>query len=176
MEVVVLRSGKVFECIFCSTPVSDTLRPVLQSPYVRGFLSDRALLVQTKNQSKWASREELAASASWSGPAGGRCLAFGILSVSFFLPKAALPMPSERKSQLVFKGSNVSLGPGWCGSVDGAPASEPKKGRRFDSRPGHMPGFQATSSSWAVCKRQPIDVSLTHWCFSPSLSPSLPSL
>ena len=28
--------------------------------------------------------------------------------------------------------------------------------------------------SWGVRKRQPIDVSPPHWCFSPSLSPSLP--
>ena len=27
---------------------------------------------------------------------------------------------------------------------------------------------------WDVCERQLIDVSLLHWCFSPSLSPSLP--
>ena len=27
---------------------------------------------------------------------------------------------------------------------------------------------------WGVCERQPIDVSITHRCLSPSLSPSLP--
>ena len=29
-------------------------------------------------------------------------------------------------------------------------------------------------SGWGTCERQPVDVSLTHWCFYLSLSPSLP--
>ena len=35
-------------------------------------------------------------------------------------------------------------GLGWCGSVDWAPAWEPKS-PWFDSQSGHMPGFQAMS-------------------------------
>ena len=34
--------------------------------------------------------------------------------------------------------------PGWCGSVDWAPACKPK-GYWFDSQSGHMPGLQARS-------------------------------
>ena len=57
--------------------------------------------------------------------------------------------------------------PGSCGSVDWVLAYEPK-GHRFHSRSGHMPGLRARSmvgGTWEVT---------THWCFSPSLSPSLP--
>ena len=40
-------------------------------------------------------------------------------------------------------------GPGWCGSVDWAPACEPK-GHQFDSQLGHMPGLWARSPvGWA---------------------------
>ena len=59
-----------------------------------------------------------------------------------------------------------SLDPGWCGSVDWVPACEPK-GHRFDSQSGHMPGLQARSPIGGVQE------ATTHWCFSPSLSPSL---
>ena len=52
------------------------------------------------------------------------------------------------------------LGPGWCGSVDGAPASEPK-GRKFDSQSGHMPGLLGQVPGLGAHERQPhIDVSL----------------
>ena len=57
--------------------------------------------------------------------------------------------------------------PGWCGSVDWVPACEPK-GCWFDSQSGHMPGLWARSpvgGTWEATM---------HWCFSPSLSPSLP--
>ena len=56
--------------------------------------------------------------------------------------------------------------PGWCGSVDWTPAWEPK-GCWFDSQSGHMSGLQA---------RYPVQgtrEATAHWCFSPSLSPSL---
>ena len=43
--------------------------------------------------------------------------------------------------------------------------SIPSQGTRVGCRPGPQLG---------VCRRQPIDVSLTHQCFSPSLSLSLP--
>ena len=61
-------------------------------------------------------------------------------------------------------------GPSCCGSVDWAPACEPK-GPWFDSQSGHIPGLQARSPWWGVHERQP------HWCFFPSLLPpiSLPS-
>ena len=57
--------------------------------------------------------------------------------------------------------------PGWCGSVDWALACEPKS-HQFDSPSGHMPGLWARSpvrGAWEAT---------THWCFSPSFSPSLP--
>ena len=56
--------------------------------------------------------------------------------------------------------------PGWCDSVDCVPACEPK-GRWFDSQSGHMPGLRARSPVRATYD------ATTHWCFSPSLSPSL---
>ena len=58
--------------------------------------------------------------------------------------------------------------PGWCGSVDQALACEPK-GHWFDSQLGHMPRLWARSPV-----RHMQDVSLSHPCFFPSLSPSLP--
>ena len=57
--------------------------------------------------------------------------------------------------------------PGWWGSVGWAPMWEPKH-CLFDFHSGHTPGLQARSpvgATWEVT---------THWCFSPSLSPSLP--
>ena len=56
--------------------------------------------------------------------------------------------------------------PGWCGSVDPAPAWKPK-GHQFDSRLGHTPGLQARSPAGGASE------ATTHWCFSPSFS--LPS-
>ena len=57
--------------------------------------------------------------------------------------------------------------PGWCGSMDSVAACEPK-GHQFDSQLGHMPRM------W---DRSPVgspQEATTHWCFSPSLSPSIP--
>ena len=54
-------------------------------------------------------------------------------------------------------------GPSWCGSVDWAPACEPK-GRWFDSQSGHMPELWARSAvrgGWEAT---------TYWYFSPSLA------
>ena len=59
------------------------------------------------------------------------------------------------------------FGPGWCGSVDWVPAWE-ARGRQFYSQSGHIPGLQVKSpvrGTWEAT---------TYWCFSPSLSPSLP--
>ena len=56
--------------------------------------------------------------------------------------------------------------PGWCSSVDWAPACEPK-GHRFNSQSGQVPGLQAGSPFVSVQE------AATHWCFSPTLSPSL---
>ena len=56
--------------------------------------------------------------------------------------------------------------PGWCGSVDWVPACEPK-GHWINSQSGRMPVLQARSPVGDVQEA-------THWCFSPSLSPSLP--
>ena len=41
------------------------------------------------------------------------------------------------------------------------------------SQSGHMPGLWA-GPQLGACEKQLIYVSLTHLCFSPSLSPSLP--
>ena len=57
--------------------------------------------------------------------------------------------------------------PGWCGSVDWVLACE-SKGHWFYSQAGHMPGLQARSPVGGVWE------ATTHWCFSPSLSSSLP--
>ena len=62
--------------------------------------------------------------------------------------------------------------PGWCGSVDWAPACK-AKGRCFDSQSGHMPGLWARSLVGGVWEA-------TNECFSctsmflSSLSSSLP--
>ena len=61
----------------------------------------------------------------------------------------------------------MTFGPGWHGSVDWAQDCK-AKGRWFNSQSEHMPGL------WA---RSPVGVAweaTTHWCFSPSLSSSLP--
>ena len=55
---------------------------------------------------------------------------------------------------------------GCCSSVNRAPDCE-LKGHQFNSQSGHRPGLQARSpvgGAWEAT---------THWCFSPSLSPSL---
>ena len=49
------------------------------------------------------------------------------------------------------------------------------KGGWFGSQSGHTPGLQSRSQL-GVCERQHIDISLTHRCFSPCLSPLLPPL
>ena len=56
---------------------------------------------------------------------------------------------------------------GWCGSVKWVPACKPK-GQWFNSQSEHMSGLWARSpvaGTWEAT---------THWCFPPSLSPSLP--
>ena len=57
--------------------------------------------------------------------------------------------------------------PGWYGSVDWVPVCEPN-GCQFNSQSGHMPGL------WARSPVGDAQEATTHWCFSPSLSPSLP--
>ena len=68
-----------------------------------------------------------------------------------------------------FLSEDLGMGPGWCGSVDGALAYKPK-GRWFASQSGHMHGLQARSPVGGARE------ATTHWCFSPSLSPPFPSL
>ena len=51
------------------------------------------------------------------------------------------------------KKKRKSRSPGWCGSPCGL------KGRQFDSRPGHMPGFRL-GPQLGVCGRQSCDVPL----------------
>ena len=59
------------------------------------------------------------------------------------------------------------LHPGWCSSVDWERAYEPK-GHWFNSQSGYMPQLRAMSPVGGVQE------TATHWCFSLSLSPSLP--
>ena len=59
---------------------------------------------------------------------------------------------------------NSKLSPGWCGSVDWAPACKPK-GHWLDSQAGHMPGLQARS---LVGDAQE---ATTHWGFLSLPSP-----
>ena len=64
-------------------------------------------------------------------------------------------------------GQDKSLRPWLVWLYGWMPDWEPK-GRQFDSQSGHMPGLRARSplgGAWEAT---------THWCFSPSLSPSLP--
>ena len=56
---------------------------------------------------------------------------------------------------------------GWWGSVDWVLACK-ARGCQFDSQSGHMPGLWARSLVGGTHK------ATTHWCFSPSLSSSLP--
>ena len=78
---------------------------------------------------------------------------------------------------LLFSGQNLEIlcsvfnikcitSPSWCGSVDWVLACE-LKGCWFNSQSGHMPGLQTRSPFGAVQE------ATTHWCFFPSLSPSL---
>ena len=56
---------------------------------------------------------------------------------------------------------------GWCDSVDWVPAYEPK-GCQFDSQSGHVPGYRTGPWLGGIWE------ATTYWCFSPSLSLSLP--
>ena len=58
--------------------------------------------------------------------------------------------------------------PGWCGSVDWAPACK-AKGHWFNSQAGHRLGL------WARSPVGGTQEATTHWCFSPFL-PSFPCL
>ena len=74
---------------------------------------------------------------------------------------------SSRCTLSMFWLSKNKSSPGWCGSVDWGLAYEPKD-RWFDSQSGHVPGLQARSPVGGVWE------TTTPWCFSCSLSPSLP--
>ena len=54
---------------------------------------------------------------------------------------AASVCPTQFWCSAKYQKKNVDSSPGWCGSVDGARACEPKD-RRLDSQSGHMPGLQ----------------------------------
>ena len=62
---------------------------------------------------------------------------------------------------------NAIASPGLHGSVDWVPACKPK-GCQFDSQSEYMPGLQARSAVGGTWE------ATTHWCFSHSLSVSLP--
>ena len=94
--------------------------------------------------------------------------------VPSFAIKASLPAASHLVLPNTTRGRPIAkchlknkLAPGWCGSVDLVPTWKPQ-GRRLDSQSAHMPGLQARSPVWGMWE------ATTHWCFSPSLSPSLP--
>lgn len=44
--------------------------------------------------------------------------------------------------------------------------SHKPKGHGFDSWPGHTPRLWGSEPNWGVCKRQQVDFSPSHWCFS----------
>ena len=73
----------------------------------------------------------------------------------------------KSKNSFILMLKSTVFCPGWCGSVDWTPAWEPK-GHQFNSQSGHMPRLQARSPVGGAQE------ATTHWCFSPSLSPSLP--
>ena len=56
----------------------------------------------------------------------------------------------------------------WLVQLSGLSAGCEPKGRQFNSQLGPMPGLWAGSPVWGTQE------ATTHWCFSPSLSPSLP--
>ena len=56
----------------------------------------------------------------------------------------------------------------WLVWLSGSSAGCEPKGRQFNSQSGHMPGLLARSPVGGTRE------ATTHWCFSPSLSPSLP--
>ena len=58
--------------------------------------------------------------------------------------------------------NKILLGLDWCGSVSWV-SSRKVKGHQFISQSGDMLGLRV----WLGYKRQPIDVSLSHRCFSP---------
>ena len=62
--------------------------------------------------------------------------------------------------------------PDWCGSVGWA-LSRKVKDHPFNSLSGTCLGC-CFAPGRGEYKRQPIDVSCSHWCLSPSFSPSLP--
>ena len=100
----------------------------------------------------------------WLGWYRGQCTESGLPFTSFF-PHMKLSFLISIASLFLAVFSRFS--PGWSGSVGWAWACKPKGGQ-FNSQPGHMPGFQARSpvgGTWEAT---------THYCFSPSLSPSLP--
>ena len=114
------------------------------------------------------------------------CLYYGLWRCALFLPdlgnfvfsfffrcflKENFKLYNHSYSNFI---DNKSLRPGWCGSVDWVPACEPK-GCWFDSQSGHMPGL-GPGPQLGACERPLIDVSPTHWCFSPSLFLPFPSL
>ena len=85
---------------------------------------------------------------------------------SIFLP----PLPPLSISLSLSLSINKNFSPGWCGSVDWAPAYKPK-GHWFCSHSGHMPGLGTGSGpQWGGVWDATI-----HWCFSLFL-PSSPSL
>ena len=66
----------------------------------------------------------------------------------------------------------VWMSPDWCGSVDSVSTHKPKGGR-FDCPLRAYAWVSSQVPNWGLCKRQWIDVSLAHLCFSPLLPLSL---
>ena len=84
----------------------------------------------------------------------------GYVSVELIIPKHNDKYHHQQEK-------HIEYSPGWCSSMDWVLAFEPKGGW-FDSQSEHMLGLQARFPLWGM------EEATTHWCFSPSLCPSLP--
>ena len=114
---------------------------------------------------------------SWSGGTEFWSEGAGSLSSRHLLSAAGTrqlylhpPFPTNIKEKNKLKAIDYSAHkscnyrPGWCGSVDWD--CEPG-GHQFNSQSGHMPGLWARSLVGGMWE------ATTHWCFSPTISPSL---
>ena len=78
-------------------------------------------------------------------------------------PTNWITLTRARLALFFFLNVFLIFSPGWCSSVDWAPACE-SKGHWFNSQSGHMPGLWAKTPVGGVLE------ATTHWCFSSTLS------